>query len=117
MTHEQFYNCLNRILELREKIKESHNVRRRAQAKDSAQAAEPQVDFNSIKVFAENKESADKNTAVTQALLKELALQEAKIRAFVPVSGYATRIKATYLEQPAIYVVIELQSIVIEKEN
>ncbi|WP_242929055.1 hypothetical protein [Pontibacter vulgaris] len=116
MTQDQFYYCLNRIVELREKIKETYIVRRRAQAIESAQAeVQQQVDFNSLKVFAENKESADKNTAEAQALLKELAAQEAKIRAFVPVSIYGVRIKASYLDRPDLYLVVEAQSITIEK--
>ncbi|NDK55724.1 hypothetical protein [Pontibacter fetidus] len=115
MTQEQFYYCLNRIVELREKIMETYIVRRRAQAIESAQAEEQQVDFNALKVFAENKEDADRNTAEAQALLKELAAQEAKIRAFVPVSVYGTKIKATHLDGPDLYLVVEAHRIAIEK--
>lgn len=114
MTQEQFYYCLNRILELRQKLTGTHDTRKKAHAVESAQAEEL-LDFNALRQFAENKESADKNTAEAQALLKELAAQEAKIRAFVPVSVYGTRITATYLNHPPICVVVQLQSIEVEK--
>ncbi|PTX15014.1 hypothetical protein C8N40_109112 [Pontibacter mucosus] len=114
MTQDQFYYCLGRILELREKIKETYDVRRRAQAIESAQAEE-QVDFDSLSRFADNKEQADKNTAASQALLKELAAQEAKIRAFVPLPLYGTRIEAALPDQPPLYVLVETDQIAIEK--
>ena len=113
MTQDQFYYCLSRILELREQIKETYNVRRKAQATESAQAEEQRVNFDSLRRFAENKEDADKNTAEAQALSKELAAQEAKVRVFVPLSFYGTRIEATQPGQPPLYVVVETQSITI----
>ncbi|NEM99446.1 hypothetical protein [Pontibacter burrus] len=114
MTQDQFYHCLNRILELREKIKQTYDVRRKAQAAESAEAEE-QVDFDSLRRFADNKEKADKNTANSQALLKELAAQEAKIRVFVPAQLYGTRIEATLPGQAPLYVLVETDQIVIEK--
>ncbi|GAB3196912.1 hypothetical protein ABID22_002160 [Pontibacter aydingkolensis] len=115
MKQEQFYYCLSRILKLREKIEQTYLVRRNAQAIESAQTQEQQVGFDSLKLFAENKENADKNTAEEKALIKELAAQEAKIRTFVPVALYGTRIEATLPGHTTLNVVIEIQSIVIEK--
>lgn len=115
MTQDLFYNCLSRIVELREKIKETYNVRRKAHAIDSAQAEEQQVNFDALRRFSENKDNADRNTAEAHALIKELATQEAKIRAFVPVSFYGTKIKASHRELPPLYVVVQAQSIDIEE--
>jgi hypothetical protein len=111
MTQDQFYYCLSRILELRESINETYNVRRKAQATESAQAEEQQVGFDALRRFSENKDNADRNTAEAHALIKELAAQEAKIRAFVPVSFYGTRVEASQPELPPLYVVVEAQSI------
>lgn len=117
MTQDQFYYCLERILELREKIKATYNVRRKAQAAESALADERQVDFDSLQRFANNKENADRNTAEAQALIKELAAQEAKIRAFVPVSVYGTRIGVTQLGQPPLHVLVETDQIYIKRAS
>lgn len=114
MTQEQFYHCLSRILELRKRIQETYNVRRNAQAKESAQAEE-QVDFDSLRRFADNKEEANRNTASSHALLKELAAQEAKIRAFVPLPLYGTRIEATLPGKSLLYVRVGAEQISIEK--
>ncbi len=115
MTQEQFYTCLQRILELREKIEKTYLVRRNAQVLESYQAAEQHVGFNALKKFAENKESADKNTAEANALLKELAKQEAKIRAFVPVSIYGVTIDAVQPGQPTLYIIVDAHQISVSK--
>ncbi|WP_276499858.1 hypothetical protein [Pontibacter litorisediminis] len=117
MTQDQFYYCLERILELREKIKETCNVRRRAQAAESALAEEQHLNFDSLRRFAENKDSADRNTAECKELTKELAAQEAKIRAFVPVSAYGVTIDATQPQQPPLRVVVEANQINIGKSQ
>ncbi|MEJ8802764.1 hypothetical protein [Pontibacter sp. H249] len=117
MTQEQFYYCLNRILELREKIDKAYNVRRKAQATESSLYEEQQVDFGSLRSFAERKENADKNTAEAHALIKELAAQEAKIRTFVPVTYYGTKISAAQPGLSPLYVVVEPQSIKIGKST
>ncbi|WP_148561707.1 hypothetical protein [Pontibacter korlensis] len=90
-------------------------VRRRAQVTESALAEEKQLDFDSLRRFADNKEQADRNTASSHALLKELAAQEAKLRAFVPVSAYGTRIEATLPGHPPLYVLVETDRIYINK--
>ncbi|MCP2043340.1 hypothetical protein [Pontibacter sp. HSC-36F09] len=113
MTQDQFYFCSYRILELREKLQATYDVRKKAQVTESALADEQQVDFDSLKQFVENKTNADKNTAEAQALIKELAAQEAKIRAFVPVSLYSTKIEATQPGRPPLQVVVDPQSITI----
>ncbi|WP_266205866.1 hypothetical protein [Pontibacter kalidii] len=115
MTQEQFYYCLSRVLELRERIKATYDIRRKAQALEATQAEEQQADFDSLRRFAENKESADRNTAESQALLKELAAQEAKIRAFVPLSLYGIRIEATQPGQLLLHVQVDTDQIRIEK--
>ncbi|MCX2740871.1 hypothetical protein [Pontibacter anaerobius] len=115
MTQEQFYYCLNRILELRDKINETCNVRRRAQVTESTMYEGQQVDFDSLRRYAENKENADRNTAEAHALIKELAAQEAKIRVFVPVSFYGSKIMASQPGKPPLYVVVEPKNIDIEK--
>ncbi|AKD03708.1 hypothetical protein POKO110462_02215 [Pontibacter korlensis] len=117
MTQDQFYYCLSRILELREKVKETYLVRKRAQAVETAQAEEQQVDFDSLRRFAENKKNAGRNTAEAQALLKELAAQEAKIRSFVPVTVYGTQIEATQPGQPPLHVLVETDQIYIKKDS
>jgi ATPase subunit of ABC transporter with duplicated ATPase domains len=117
MTQDQFYYCLERILELREKIKATYDVRRQAQAAESAMAEEQQVDFNSLQRFVNSKENAYKNTAEAQALIKELAAQEAKIRAFVPVSVYGTRIGVTQPGQPPLHVLVDTDQIYIKKTS
>ena len=113
MTQDQFYFCSYRILELREKLQATYDVRKKAQVTESALADEQQVDFDSLKQFVENKTNADKNTAEAQALIKELAAQEAKIRAFVPVSLYGSKIEAAQPGQPLLYVVVDPHSITI----
>lgn len=115
MTQEQFYFCLDQILELRSRIKDTYTVRRKAQVIEATLAEEEQVSFDALKQFKENKESADKNTLESLSLLKKLAVQEASIRAYVPVSLYGKTIKATYQNLPVIYVTIDIQSIAIEK--
>jgi hypothetical protein len=115
MTQEQFYFCLSKILELREKIEDTSNIRRKAQVTESALAEGHQVNFDSLRRFADNKEYADKNTIEAHAFIKELAAQEAKIRHFVPVSLYTTRIEIVQPGLPALYVVVEAQHINIKK--
>ncbi|GAB3196233.1 hypothetical protein ABID22_002823 [Pontibacter aydingkolensis] len=115
MTQEQFYYCLKWILELREKILETYASRRNAQAKEATQANEQQVDFDSLRRFAANKAGEDKNTAEAQARIKELAAQEAKIREFVPVSLYGTRIEAKHTGLQSLFVVLEADRIDIIK--
>lgn len=115
MTQEKFYYCLKRILELREKISETYASRRNTQVKEAAQANEQQVDFDSLRRFAANKAGEDKNTAEAQAQVKELAAQEAKIREFVPLSLYGTRIEAKHTGSQPLFVVVEADKIDIVK--
>ncbi|WP_018477604.1 hypothetical protein [Pontibacter roseus] len=115
MKQDQFYYCLSRILELREKLGGTCTIRRREQVLEAAQAEVQQVDYEALRRFAENKDYTDKNTAETRALLKELGAQEAKIRAFVPLSFYRMRIKATQPGQPPLCLLVEADLIQVER--
>lgn len=115
MTQDQFYYCLSRILVLRDKISGTYKARVSAQAAESAQAFEQQVNFDSLRRCASDKVSAEENTAEAQALVKELAAQETKIRNFVPVALYCTWIEATHAGDTPLYVSVETGMIKIKE--
>ena len=117
MTEDQFYYCLSRILELRAKLAEAQAALRDARIGKPDQTDQGQMDFESLQRYATHKADANLNAAEANALIKELLAQEEKVRSFVPLPLYGTRIEASKQGQPPLYVVVEAHKVDVEKSS
>jgi len=115
MTKEQFYYCLDRICALRAKLFELKALPGEVDANSSADTDQNQINFEMLQDGVKRNTKGDRNMAAVRALKKELLAQEAKIRAYVPVALYGTRIEVSLPKLPLLYVVVEDQKLLVEK--